>query len=565
LVSVVVVLSLLALGVGYMTYGRWVCGRMGLSQERNTPAHTMGDGVDFVPAGPSMLMAQHFSAIAAAGPIVGPILAGIWFGWVPALLWIVLGCIFVGGVHDFAALLASVRHRASSIGEIVRRYMSPTSRTLFLIFVWLTLTYVIIAFTDVTAQTFKIVANETDLGPGVAVSSGLYLLIGVGMGVALFRFRVKLWLATAICVPLVFAAIWAGTALPAEMTQRMQAITVKQWEVGLLAYCFVAALMPMWLLLQPRGYLGGWFLYLTMAVALLGALFGGFAVQYPAFNLDGLKGLDTGKLLLPGLFITVACGACSGFHGIVSAGTTSRQLDRECDARPVGYGAMVLEGGVAVLALATVMMLKHGDPALGKDPNVVYANGLARYLGLIGIDTTLALSFALVAFSTFVYDTLDVCTRLGRYVLEELLGLRSKTASVAATAATLVLPLIFLMLTKEKGYLVAWPVFGTTNQLLACLTLLAITMWLARTGRNPLMALIPMLFMLVVTFWSLALLILPFVQAIPNLAAVKPDVIVSGVVGILLLALAVWLVIEAVRVASTLRRATPEARECTGG
>lgn len=550
MVSIVVLVSFVVLGLGYFTYGRWVAARLKLDNSRPTPAHTMGDGVDYVPAPTSMLLGQHFSAISAAGPIVGPILAGIWFGWGPALLWIVLGAIFVGGVHDFTSLIASVRHKASSIGEIVKEYMSPTSRMLFLIFVWFALTYVIIAFTDITAQTFKAVTADAAFGPGVAVSSGLYLLIGVFMGLALYRFKMDLRLATALFLPLVFVAIWMGNALPTGWSERLQQVPVKQWEIGLLGYCFVASLLPMWLLLQPRGYLGGWFLYLTMAVALLGALFGGFTVQYPAFNLDGLKGLDTGKLVFPTLFITVACGACSGFHGIVSAGTTSKQINKETDTVAVGYGSMILEGGVAVLALATVMMLPHGDPGLAKDPNVVYASGLARYMGLIGIGHTLALSFALLAFSTFVYDTLDVTTRLARYILQEMFGWRSQWGAAAATLVTLLPPFAFLMLTQEKGYLVAWPIFGTSNQLLASLTLLAIAMWLYKTGRNPLFALLPMLFMLVVTFWSLIMLITPFMGALGSLGAVKPDTIVSGVVGVILLLLSVWLVIEAVRVAA---------------
>lgn len=555
MIGLVVLLSFLALGAGYVTYGRWVARRVSLDDTIHTPAHAMGDGVDYVPAGKAMLLGQHFSAISAAGPIVGPILAGIWFGWGPALLWILLGAVFVGGVHDFTALIASVRHRASSIGEIVKEYMSPTSRMLFLIFVWFALTYVIIAFTDITAQTFMAVTADEAFGPGVAVSSALYLIIGLAMGLALYRMKMSLVVATAVFLPLVFAAIWVGNALPAGVVQRLQQVPLKHWEAALLLYCFVASLLPMWLLLQPRGYLGGWFLYLTMAVALLGALFGGFQVQYPAFNLEGLKGLDTGKLVFPTLFITVACGACSGFHGIVSAGTTSKQISKESDTVAVGYGSMILEGGVAVLALATVMMLPHGDPGLAKDPNVVYASGLARYMGLIGIGYTLALSFALLAFSTFVYDTLDVTTRLARYILQEMVGWESRWAAIIATIVTLIPPFAFLMLTKEKGYLVAWPVFGTSNQLLASLTLLAITIWLAKTGRNPLFALVPMVFMLVVTFWSLALLIQPFLQALPNLTSgAKPDTIVSGVVGLVLLVLSVWLVIEAVRVVSVARR-----------
>lgn len=556
MVAFVVLVAFIVLAAGYVTYARRVARSFQLDDARPTPAHFMSDGIDYVPANRWMLLGQHFSAISAAGPIVGPILAGIWFGWVPALLWILLGAIFVGGVHDFGALVASVRHRAASIGEIVKEHMSPRSRMLFLVFVWFALTYVIIAFTDITAQTFKAVTEEAAFGPGVAVSSGLYLIVGVAMGLVLFRGKMSLKMATALFLPLVFAAIWAGNALPTAAVERIQAIPVKHWQAILLVYCFVASLLPMWLLLQPRGYLGGWFLYMTMGVALLGALFGGYAVQYPAFNLDGVKSLDTGKLLFPTLFITVACGACSGFHGIVSAGTTSKQIDRESDTLPVGFGAMILEGGVAVLALATVMMLPTGDAALTQDPNVVYASGLAKYLGLVGIGYTAALSFALLAFSTFVYDTLDVTTRLARYILQEMLGWHSFKGATAATLLTLLPPFAFLMLTREKGYLVAWPIFGTSNQLLASLTLLAVGMWLLRTGRNPAVALLPMAFMLVVTFWSLVLLVSPFVAWLthPDRGALKPDMVVSGVVGLILMVLALWLVVEALRLVMSVRK-----------
>jgi carbon starvation protein len=256
-----------------------------------------------------------------------------------------------------------------------------------------------------------------------------------------------------------------------------------------------------------------------------------------------------GKLVFPILFITVACGACSGFHGIVSSGTTSKQLARESDARVIGYGGMLLEGLVAVLALATVMILASGDPMLKSDPNLIYASGLARYLGLIGVGFSVAFPFALLAFSTFVYDTLDVCTRLSRYIMQELLGLRSRTGGVAATLASLVLPAVFLMLTKEKGYLVAWPIFGTSNQLLASLTLLAVSVWLIRTGRNPWLAVVPMAFMLVMTLWSLLLQVGAFVALLPKWIqgqSLKPDVIISGVVGIILLGLSIWLIGEAV-------------------
>ncbi len=557
MIVTLVLVSVVVLAAGYFLYGRFVTRGFGLDDSRPTPACEINDGVDFVPARASMLLGQHFSAIAAAGPIVGPVLAGLWFGWLPAALWILLGAIFIGGVHDFASLAASVRHKAGSIGEIVRQYMSPTAQKLFLAFVWLALVYVIIAFTDITAQTFKTVARDEAFGPGVAVSSVLYLALGVLMGVLMRTGRLKLGAATAIFVPAVLAVIWLGTRLPAAWEQALAAVPVKGWEVALLGYCFVASLVPMWLLLQPRGYLGGWFLYLTIFVGLAGALLGGYGIEYPAVNLDGLKSLANGKLLFPILFITVACGACSGFHGIVSGGTTSKQIQKESDARPVGYGAMILESLVAILALATVMMLPKGDPMLKNDPNLIYANGLATYLGLVGVKYSIALAFALLAFSTFVYDTLDVSTRLARYILQELLGWRSRTGSVVATFVTLLLPLTFLMLTKEKGYLIAWPIFGTSNQLLASLTLLAISVWLIKTGRNALVTILPMVFMLGMSVWALILQVRPMwsVVAAGQAGAMKSDALISGIVGSVLLALTAWLAVEAYRALAGRRRA----------
>jgi carbon starvation protein len=557
MIVVVVVISLLILAAGYRYYGAYLTRRVQLDDSRATPACEINDGVDYVPARKSMLLAQHFSAISAAGPIVGPILAGIWFGWLPALLWIVLGCIFVGGTHDFTSLVASVRHKATSIGELARQYMSRTSQISYLIFVWFALVYVIIAFTDITAQTFKTVATDTAFGPGVAVSSFLYLFLGAALGIVLRKPEVKLWMATAVAVPVLALVIWWGAALPDSMVKALLAVPVKSWEVVLLLYCFVASLLPMWLLLQPRGYLGGWFLYLTIAIALFGALFGGFGIQYPALNLEGFRSPLNGKLLFPMVFITVACGACSGFHGIVGAGTTSKQIAKESDMRPVAYGSMLLEAVVAVLALATVMMLPQGDPLLKSDPNFIFAKGLSGYLGMAGVGSHVALSFALLAFSTFVYDTLDVCTRLARYILQELFGWKTRTGAFAATFITLSLPLAFLTLTKEKGYLAAWPVFGISNQLLASLTLLAVSVWLIRTGRRALFSVLPMAFMLFFALWALLIQIKPFVMALPALGrgvGLKPDVVISGICGVILLILSIWLMVEAVRVLSAARR-----------
>jgi carbon starvation protein len=541
----VVLICILIFVLGYLFYGRFVAREFKLDDNTVTPSVKINDGVDYVPAKPALLIGQHFSAIAAAGPIVGPVLAAIWFGWLPAVLWIIFGAIFIGGVHDFSSMIVSVRHKAASIAEIVKDNMSPTSYMLFLIFIWLCLVYVIIAFTDITAQTFKTFTDNTAFGPAVAASSILYLAAGIIMGVLLYKFRLKLTIATIIFLPLVLFIVWIGPKLPEPILSLLSDIPVKQWDVFLLVYCFFASIIPVWLLLQPRGYLGGWLLYLTIIIGLIGAIFGGFGIEYPAINLDGLRSSLNAKFLFPILFITIACGACSGFHGIVSSGTTSKQISKESDTILVGYGAMLMEGLVAVLAIATVMMLPVGSPMLENDPNLVYANGIAQYMGLMGIGFNVAFPFALLAFSTFVYDTLDVSTRLGRYIFQEIFGIRSRIGAAFATFATLLLPLIFMLSTKEKSYLVAWPIFGTSNQLLASLTLLAISVWMKKNGKNALIAIIPAIFMLIMTLWALVLQIIPFIKTFGQ--AVSPDVIISGIFGIILLLLALWLVIESIR------------------
>ena len=560
MVAYVVLVVVAAFVLGYLIYGRFLSRQICPDETCKTPACEINDGIDYVPAKPALLLGQHFSAIAAAGPIVGPIMACLWFGWLPALLWIVLGSIFVGGPHDYCSLVASLRHRAASIGEIVRQHMPERARVYFLIFVWLALIYVIIAFTDITAHTFKTTMEGLNLGPAVAGSSVLYLAEALLLGFLLYRAKMKLWLATIIFIPLTLVIVYVGPHLPAQVLNALGTLSIKQWDLVLLGYCLIASWIPVWLLLQPRGYLGGWFLYLVILVGLGGALFGGFRIEYPAVTLAGLKSSVNGKAVFPVLFITIACGACSGFHGIVASGTTSKQIGKFRDSMIVGYGAMLLEGLVAVLAMATVMMLPKTAEILKADPNMVYANGIAKYLGLVKIAYSAALPFALLAFSTFVYDTLDVCTRLARLILQELLGWKSRESSVPAALLSLALPVAFLMLTKERGYLVAWPIFGTSNQLLASLVLLAISMWLFRTGRNPLYALVPMIFMTVVTLWSLINFATPFIRAFPQLSSgnVPVDTIISGLVGIVLLVLSFALIWEAARV---LARARLESRK----
>ncbi|MFA4991589.1 MAG: carbon starvation CstA family protein [Candidatus Omnitrophota bacterium] len=544
IIAAVVIFSL-----AYLSYGRFLAARFKPDDTCITPACRINDGVDYVPAKPALLLGQHFSAIAAAGPIVGPILACLWFGWLPAVLWIILGAVFIGGSHDFFSLAASVRHKACSIGEIVKEYMPASARVFFLLFVWLTLLYVIIAFTDITAQTFKSVIDGSSFGNGVAASSVLYLMAAVMMGVLLYKFKMKLGLATLIFLPVTLFIVWIGPRLPEAILGAIGTVSIREWHFILLAYCLVASMVPVWLLLQPRGYLGGWFLYLVIGIGLAGALFGGFRIEYPALNLEGMRSAANHKLIFPLLFITIACGACSGFHGIVGSGTTSKQIRKESDTLAIGYGAMLLEGLVAILAIATVIMLPKGSDILKSEPNTIYAHGIARYLGLVKIGYSVAFPFALLAFSTFVYDTLDVCTRLARYILQELTGWRSRLSGFFASLISLAIPFAFLMFTKEKGYLVAWPIFGTSNQLLASLILLALSLWLIKCGKWPFFTILPMLFMMVMTVWSLVNLITPFAGLVSSGRNnnIPHDVLISGVCGIILLILSFIIVLEAIR------------------
>ncbi len=530
--------------LGYAVYGRLLARWFGLDPTRQTPACAINDGVDYVPAKAPFLLGQHFSAIAAAGPIVGPILGALWFGWLPALLWIVFGAILFGAVHDFASLVSSVRHNARSIVELVHEHLGPKAHLLFMGFVWLSLIYVIIAFTDLTSSSFI----EPTYGGGVAMSSSLYLLAAVAMGLCLYKWRMPLWLATAIFLPIVGLIIWLGQSIPLVIPSGWPVRPQLVWNGVILGYCFLASIIPLWLLLQPRGYLGGFFLYVTLAAGVIGLLAGGDRIQYPAFlGWTSQKGFP----LFPLLFVTVACGACSGFHGIVSSGTTSKQIARESDCRIIGYGGMLLEGLVAVLALATVMLLAPADATTQQSPDRIYANGLSHFVGRLGVNREFARSFALLAFATFIYDTLDVATRLGRYVFQELTGWKGRWGSIGATLATLALPALSVSWTVKDAagnvvpaWRVFWTLFGTSNQLLAALTLVTITVWLKRTKRPWLVSALPAAFMLCMTLWSLLLTVHPWLTALFG-----GQLTMNGIalVALILLALAVLVLFEGLK------------------
>jgi carbon starvation protein len=541
-----IVLAVLALG--YTGYGRFIARQYALDDARTTPAVAVNDGIDFVPTRRFYLLGQHFSAIAAAGPIAGPILACMQFGWLPCILWIGIGVIFIGAVHDFSALVASVRHQGRSIAEIVRLTLGPRAWLAIMVFIWIALVYVIVAFADITASTFvsggeDLAGSEFAFNPGgaVAAASILYLSLSVLMGLVERFLRPPLWLLTVIFVPATLGAVWLGTQL-----STMLVLSTKTWGLQILAYCFVASLTPVWALLQPRGYLGGFVLYLALFVGTVGMFFGGFEIKQEAFKTWNAPGA-TGALF-PFLFVTIACGACSGFHGLVCSGTTSKQIGKESDCRSIGYGAMLLEAFVALIALATVMIVATSD-TVGKAPGTIYGAGLGRFLaGMIGEEHLLfATTFGAMAFSTFVFDTLDVCTRLGRYILQELLGWTSRAGALAATAITVVTPAIFLEASGEGSYRIFWTLFGTSNQLLAGLTLLGVSVWLRKSGRRYWYTIAPMVFVMTITVWSLALQISTAFGALANGTGGFDTTTLNGIVAVALMALAALLVVDGAR------------------
>lgn len=545
-------LTLLALAFGtlllfaYRLYGKWVAAQLKLDDSRVTPAHQVNDGVDFVPTRPFYLFGQHFSAIAAAGPIAGPILACQAFGWLPCLLWIGLGVVLIGAVHDFTSLAASVRHGATSIAEIAREHLGSRAGRAMMGFIWIALLYVIVAFADITAGTFvggseELRASSVNFNPGgaVAAASVMYLGLSIILGLVQRFLNPPLWLVTAIFVPAAFALSWVGT-----MMSNVFVLNHKTWGVLILVYCCAASMVPVWALLQPRGYLGGFILYSALAVGVVGILFGGYPIQQPAFKSFDVGGM-TG-MLFPFLFVTIACGACSGFHGLVCSGTTSKQVARESHMKPVGYGGMLAEGFVALIALVTVMIVSQ-DVLRGKAPGTIYGNGIGQFLTLIvgRENLAFAVTFGAMAFSTFVFDTLDVCTRLGRYIVQELFGWKGPLSALTGTLLTIALPFYFIVYAPPNSWTKFWTLFGASNQLLAGLTLLAITVWLYKARQRIAFTLLPMIFVLTITLWALVTLVIGNVRLSRTAAGLIDIELVNAVAAGSMVILALYLAILA--------------------
>ncbi len=531
-------------GICYKVYGDFMVRLYGLDDGRETPAVCLYDGLDYCPTHPAVLMGHHFSSIAGAGPVVGPITAASMYGWLPAYIWCLVGSAFIGGPHDAGALIASIRHEGKSVGVVVERWVGKKGKNLFLSFTILTLILVVAVF-------LQLAANTMAADPAVAFSACLYMLLALVFGLLVYRFKISIWPVTIVMVPLILGSCWFASAYPG-ITEPFK-FSMETWRWILSGYILLASVLPVWLLLQPRDYLASYFLYFAVIVGAVGMLFGRkFEVVMPAYT--GLtSGPNNDQYIWPMLFVVVACGAISGFHSLVGSGTTSKQLRREKDSVLVGYGAMLLEGVVAVMALGTIMI--SGTIAQG-GPVITYAQGFGRFAELIGIDPAVGVSMGALAINSFILTSLDTATRLGRYQIQEFTNgkIDKYTATIVCVIAA-----VGLLLVKTTGadgktipaWAAIWPIFGSANQLVAALALLAIAVWIQKgLKKKPGFLMIPMWFMLATSLAALVLLIRDqFVAAAPNYLLV--------VVSLILMVLAVLMVKESI---ASMKRGPTEDR-----
>lgn len=527
--------------LGYVVYGRFIARQLGLGEHDPTPAHTQADGVDYVAAPMPIVLGHHFASIAGAAPIIGPVTAAQ-YGWAPVLVWIILGGIFMGAVHDLTSMVASLRHKGRSIGEIIEEYLGHTGKMFFLMFAWAALILIIAVFTILVAQTFT---KE----PAAGSASLLLLVLAVFFGLSVYRWNVNFVVASVVGVVLVFGSLVLGLMWPldfaswsavksfaASVKWKPEDMAMAIWTVFLMIYIFLASVMPVHILLQPRDYLNSFLLYAMIALGLLGVLVVQPTIQIPAHAQFSVEGIG---LMFPMLFVTVACGAISGFHALVSSGTSSKQLDRESDALPVAYGGMLIECMLAVLSLITAIMLTQPQYAAyfksgGGGPVTLFAQNLGTLMAAIGLPRDAAISFTALTVSAFALTSLDTATRLARFLFEELFTPRhdpafrhehpessesisspSSSASVPKTStmtALLTNRYVSTTLTVALGGALAfsgqwktlWPLFGAANQLLASLALLTVTVWLAHKKVSNFFTLIPTIFMYAVTQTALA-------------------------------------------------------------
>ncbi|MBE6023055.1 MAG: carbon starvation protein A [Cellulosilyticum sp.] len=508
------IISIVVLGGAYLIYGRYLTKKWGIDPDAKTPAFEMEDGVDYVPADTGVVFGHQFASIAGAGPINGPIQAAV-FGWVPVLLWILVGGVFFGAVQDFAAMYASVKNKGRTIGYIIEVYIGKTGKKLFLLFTWLFSILVVAAFADVVAKTFNGFNAEgasIESSGAVATTSVMFIAAAVLLGIILKKSKFSKWLNTFIAIGLLVICIVVGLSCPIYFSTGF-------WHIFVFVYIAIASIVPVWALLQPRDYLNSFLLLAMIAASVVGVV-----LFNPKMNLVAFSGFNVGgNTLFPYLFVTIACGAVSGFHALVSSGTASKQIKNEKDMLPVSFGSMLLESMLAVVALIAVgYIAKDGVVPADMTQPQIFASAVAVFLEKLHIPASISSTLITLSISAFALTSLDSVARVGRIAFQELFLdssikdeemsplLKVLTNKYFSTAITLALAYAL----AKVGYAAIWPLFGSANQLLSALALIACAVYLKKTNRQGFMLWAPMVIMLAVTLSALALTIYSKVSAL---------------------------------------------------
>ena len=507
------IIAIVVLGGAYLIYGRYLAKTWGIDPKAKTPAYELEDGVDYVPADTNVVFGHQFASIAGAGPINGPIQAAI-FGWVPVLLWVLIGGVFFGAVQDFVSMYASVKNKGRTIGYIIEEYIGKTGKKLFLMFCWLFCILVVAAFADVVAGTFNgftaAADGTTSLVPAngsVATTSMIFIVEAVALGFLLRYGKLHKWINTAIAIVMLIGAIVLGLYFPMYISQ-------STWHIIVFIYVLIASVAPVWALLQPRDYLNSYLLVAMILAAIVGVFVAQPSVNLPPFTSFVVKG----QSMFPILFVTIACGAVSGFHSLVSSGTASKQIKNEKNMLPVSFGAMLMESMLAVIALIAVASFASTDAAAEQGlttPPQIFAGGVSNFLQAVGLPKDIVFTLINLAVSAFALTSLDSVARVGRLSFQELfLDASIKDEDMGPVRKVLtnkyfatIITLVLAYLLAKAGYASIWPLFGSANQLLSALALVACAVFLKRTKRKGFMLWIPMVVMIAVTFTALAMTI----------------------------------------------------------
>ncbi|MDO5403808.1 MAG: carbon starvation protein A [Eubacteriales bacterium] len=556
----ILVIAILVLAAGYIFYGGWLAKKWGIDPNRKTPAHEFEDGVDYCPAKAPVLLGHHFASIAGAGPINGPIQAAV-FGWVPVLLWILIGGIFIGAVQDFSALFISLRNKGKSIGEVMETTLNHKCKLMFSIFTWLVMLLVDAAFADIVAKTFFSVGSTTPAANGsVATASLLFIPLAIVFGFVVYRKHAPLAVSTIAGVAVLIVCVTVGLKFPLQGSFS----TVAFWRTVVFIYCAIASVTPVWILLQPRDYLNSFLLYFMIGAAVIGIVGSNPDVQLHAFSAFDAKG----NFVFPALFITVACGAVSGFHSLISSGTTSKQLDNEKNAKMIGYGAMLIECVLAVVALICIGAVSK-DGTYSGSPATVFASAIEGFFVKMGLSEkagSVAFTVISLAVSAFCLTSLDTCCRLGRFTFQELFAAKEgeenahpvRKALSNMYVATLVNIGIAAILCVG-GYATLWKLFGACNQLVSVPALMAAAVYLKSVGKKHTMFYVPMFFMAAASLGQLGI---SFVQYAKALLSGKGAWNVEGLLCIFIIPifiLALSLLIEGCKVLFRKKAAKAEA------